>query len=154
MNSPPLFGSYDHGNNWTNATGPGNGTHFLAREPGIYRYTWQAGLAAASSIVGNCRIWKNATYDSREKNGLTTGEVVQQGVPFQLVPRADVDLGGIAQNFAGICVVTGLVELLEGDRISPEFWTNDPGGIVLLGSNDTGNDNLVTFMDVKLELAQ
>lgn len=155
MNAAGILGSFDYGNSTTIATGAGNGCHFEAKEPGLYRFTYQAGLASSTSgVVGNVRAWKNATYDTRSKNNKTTGEVVQQGTAVELLPRAQADLGGIVQTFAGIAIVSGIVELAQGDRLAFEHWSADAGGIVLLGSNDTTTDNLVTFWDVKMELAQ
>lgn len=153
MNSAGLLGSFDHGNNTTISTGAGFGTYYEAKEPGPHRYTYQAALAESSAISGAIRVWKNAEYDANLKS-TGAGSVVQQGTTVQLLPRSQSDLGSIAQTHAGIAIVTGIVELEQGDRLSPEHWTSDAGGIVLLGSNDTGVDNLVTFFDVKLDNSQ
>lgn len=153
FSSAGLFGSYDYGNNCTFANGPGNGTYFEARQPGTYRYTVQVGLANSSGAnPGIIRLYKNATYDSRNKNNLGTGSVIALGpaVPMQL--SADLGLGAIPQTHANISTMSGIVNLERGDRVSVEFWTNDPAGIAALGQSTTGD--LTTLFDIKLELTQ
>lgn len=151
--NPPLFGSFDYGNNFTAANGPGNGTYFEAKQPGTYRYSVQVALAnSAAGSYGNIRIYKNATYDTRNKNNLATGTVIALGQAMPLALAADAGLAGIPQTYANICTMSSTVVLEKGDRVSVEFWTNNAAGVAALGQATTGD--LTTLFDIKLELAQ